>query len=251
MNQTYLLPVIQRKLEEEEKYVSRRFLENPRITEVNDITIQQVKNMGNLFMYDASSIDYRIKFSQMMDYFLQDSSYIETDEPEALQVNIPEFRDSQHDITERKYFRYRLEKEGGISRTRKSVQTEKNAIREMLEESSYYDELGIEMKRETTEEKQNRQRRVKYVRLVEKPHIVQIINLETGEERYIDIRNSKHFEDLDMSNAIQVNKEEIEDLTQIEKIRIAERTRSSVYGAGIKSILGIQKNPEQIKDNQK
>lgn len=251
MEQTYLLPVIQRKLEAEGKYVSRRFLENPRITEVNDITIQQVKNMGNLFMYDPLSLSYEIKFNEMMDYFLQDSSYMETDKQGALQVNIPEFRDSQHEIIKKEYLRYSLRKEGGIARTRKRIQTGGKTIQEMLKESSDYDEFGIELQRETIEEKQKQQRRIKYVRLAEKPHIVQITDLETGEERYIDIRNSDHFENLDMSNAVRVSKEEMEDLTKIEKIRIAERTSSSVYGAGIRALLGMQKNIEQVNDNQK
>jgi len=251
MKQTYLLPVIQRNLEIEGKYISERLLGNPRITEVNDMTTQQVKNMGNLFMYDPLSIDYEIKFNQMMEYFLLDPSYIRTDEPRALQVNIPEFRDSQQDITKKEKIQYELAEEGRIARTRKRLQIQEGTIQEWLEESSLYDETGIELQRETTEEKQNRQRKVKYVRLIEKPHIIQIINLETGEEKYVDIRNSKHFENLDIAGATQIEKEKIEELTPIEKIRIAERTRSSVYGAGIKSILGMQEELEQTSENQK
>lgn len=143
MKQNYLLPAIQRKLESDGKYISRGILGNPRVTEINDITTQYVKRMGNLFMYDPFSSIYEDKFNHMMDYFLQDSSY---------------------------------------------------------------DEFGIELQREATEEKQNRQRRVKYVRVAGKPHIVQIIDLDTGEERFIDIRSSEQFENLDLSDATQVKK---------------------------------------------
>ena len=69
MKQNYLLPVLQEKLEIERKYASRKILRNPRITEINDTTVQYVKRMGNLFMYDSLSPIYRTKFSQMMDYF--------------------------------------------------------------------------------------------------------------------------------------------------------------------------------------
>lgn len=107
------------------------------------------------------------------------------------------------------------------------------------------------MEKEITEEKQNRKRRVRYVRLAGKPHIVQIIDLDTGKERYIDIRDSEHFEDLDLSNAVQVEKEEIADLTQIEKIRITERTSNSVYGEGIKTLLGMQINLDQVSPDER
>lgn len=251
MKQNYLLPVIQRKLESEGKYISRRILGNPRITEVNDITIQYVKNMGNLFMYDPLSIIYDIKFNHMMDYFLQDASYIETDSYGVLQVNLPEYEDSEYEITQKEYLRYEIDREGRMSRTRKRIQTEKDSIQEKLKEFSSYDEFGIEMERETTEEKQNRQRRVRHVRVPEKPHIIQIIDLDTGEERYIDIRNSEHFENLDISNAVQIEKEEMADLTQIEKIRIAERNSHSVYGEGIKSLLGMQINLDQVSPDER
>lgn len=251
MKQNYLLPVIQRKLESEGKYISRRVLENPRITEVNDITTQYVRRMGNLFMYDPLSIIYDIKFNHMMNYFLQDASYIKTDSYEALQVNLPEYRDAEHEITKNEYLRYEIGKEGRMSRTRKRVQTEKASIQERIQEISIYDEFGIEMERETTEEKQNRQRRVRHVRVPEKPHIIQIIDLDTGEERYIDIRNSEHFENLDISNAVQIEKEEMADLTQIEEIRIAERNSHSVYGKGIKSLLGMQINLDQVSSGER
>lgn len=251
MKQNYLLPVLQEKLEIERKYASRKILRNPRITEINDTTVQYVKRMGNLFMYDSLSPIYRTKFSQMMDYFLQDASYIETDKYGALQVNLPEYRDAEHDITKKEYLRYEVDEEGRISKIRERVQTERASVQERLKEFSSYDEFGIEMKREITEEKNNRQRRARYMRLAEKPHIVQIIDLDTGKERYIDIRDSKHFEDLDLSNAVQVEKEEIADLTQIEKIRIAERTSNSVYGEGIKTLLGMQINLNQVSPDER
>lgn len=213
MKQNYLLPVIQRKLDLEGKFVSGRVRSNPRITEINNTTTQYVRRMGNLFMYDPLSIIYDIKFNQMMNYFLQDASYIETDQYGALQVNLPEYRDAEHDIAKKEYLRYEVDEEGRMSRTRK--------------------------------------RRVRYVRLAGKPHIVQIIDLDTGKERYIDIRDSEHFEDLDLSNAVQVEKEEIADLTQIEKIRITERTSNSVYGEGIKTLLGMQINLDQVSPDER
>lgn len=125
MKQNYLLPVIQRKLDLEGKFVSGRVRSNPRITEINNTTTQYVRRMGNLFMYDPLSIIYDIKFNQMMNYFLQDASYIETDQYGALQVNLPEYRDAEHDIAKKEYLRYEVDEEGRMSRTRKRVQTEK------------------------------------------------------------------------------------------------------------------------------
>lgn len=247
MKQNYLLPAIQRKLESEEKYISRRILGNPRITEINDITTQYVKRMGNLFMYNSLSSIYDVKFNQMMDYFLQDPSYIETNGYRAIQVNLPEYRDSEHGITKKEYLRYKVDEEGRMSRTRKRVLTKRASIQERLKELASYDKFGIELQRETTEKKQNnRQKRIRYVRVAGKPHIVQIIDLDTGKERYIDIRDSEHFEDLDLSNAMRVKKEEIEDLTPVEKIRIIERTSNSVYGEGIRTILGMQINLDLV-----
>lgn len=251
MKQNYLLPAIQRKLESDGKYISRGILGNPRVTEINDITTQYVKSMGNLFMYDPFTATYEKALNQMMDYFLQDSSYIETDKYGAMQVNLPEYIDSEHDITKKEYLRYKVDEEGKISRTRERIQTERASIQEKLKEISCYDEFGIELQREATEEKQNRQRRVKYVRLDGKPHIVQIIDLDTGEERYIDIRDSEHFEDLDLFNATQVKKDEIVDLTSAEKMRIIERTSNSVYGEGIRKILGMQINLGQVNPTER
>lgn len=250
MRENYLLPVLQRKLELEWKYVSKRILGNPRITEVNHITTQYVKGMGNLFMYEPFSTIYEMKFNSMMDYFLQDSTYIETDRYGTMQVNLPEYRDGEHDITKKEFLKYKAE-EAGISRIRKRVQTEKDYEKERLEELSSYDVFGIEKQREVEEEKEDKKRRVRYVRLDGKPHIIQVINLNTGEEKYIDIRNSEHIEDLDLSNAIQIEKEKIADLTQIEKIRIAERTSKSVYGEGIRTMLGMQINLEQANHGEK
>lgn len=75
------------------------------------------------------------------------------------------------------------------------------------------------------------------------------INVEKdwlGETKYYDLRNEECFEEIEKGEEIQ----EATEMTNVEKIRLAERTRYSIYGAGIEKILGLQeKMSNQEKEN--
>ena len=83
---------------------------------------------------------------------------------------------------------------------------------------------------------------------MEKSYVSPIIQREL-ERQYVDgiklfdTRNSNSFENLDLSKGEEVDREK--QLTKIDKIRIAERTRNSIYGDGIKKILGFEMEKDQ------
>ena len=244
MKETYLLPIIQREIERE--YPSIQILKNPRITEINNIIIEQAKNTGNVFMYDPLSDIYETKLSEMIRFLLRSSNYIEIDQYGSIQINFPEYIDTENGENRKEYIKFSAKENRKMLKVREKIELEPKTGPKRIEESFNFDEFGIELKREVTEKNTHGEKRIKYERLDDKPHIIKLTNSVTGEIKYLDIRDSEHFENLDILNSKQLKKEEIEDLTQIEKIRMIEKTSKSVYAEGIRTILGMQINLDQV-----
>ncbi len=105
---------------------------------------------------------------------------------------------------------------------------------------------GIEVQRKRVETGTHGTEETEYRRSEENPCIVEVQDSSIGRKLF-DIRNSNSFENLDLSKGEEVDREK--QLTKIDKIRIAERTRNSIYGVGIKKILGFEMEKDQKRSD--
>lgn len=243
MRESYLAPIIEYRLKRE--FANERIFRNPRITEVNDITIDLAKETGTVFMYEPGSILYEEKLRKMVEYYIDNPTYMEVDKYGGIKINLPEYMSFDNDYNKQEHVRYESEGAGRISRTKFRVEKGVDIGQKTMNEHSLYDENGIEMQKELTIVSKMEETRKKYIRVEGKPHIIQETDLATGEIRFLNMVDSEHFEDLDIEHAKEIKESEIKDLTPVEKIRISERTSRSVYGEGIKKLLGMQVNMGQ------
>lgn len=244
---SYLIPIIQYRLERD--FANSAIFRNPRISEINDITKELAKRTGNVVFYKEDPYIYEMKLRKMIEYHVSNPTYLEVEKYGEIKVNIPEYMDFENKINRKEYLIYQNEGFGKISRARFRFEQERSDTKS-LNENSLFNEDGIEIKREVTIVKNNEEERKRYIRMDGKPHIIEEKDLTTGEIKYFDIRETQNFENLDLKKAKEVNLEETELLTPVERIRLAERTRYSVYGDGIKKILGMDVNRNQRDSNE-
>ena len=242
MEKSYVSPIIQRELERQ--YVDERILENPRSSEINDITLSLLKKMGNVFMYEGSIL-YEAKLRNMVEYLIQGTNYLEVDERGAVRIKLPEYCDSENEINRKEQIVYQNQSKGGLRKIRRRME-QQQGDKSILEETSYYNAEGIEVQRKRVETGTHGTEETEYRRSEENPCIVEVQDSSIGRKLF-DIRNSNSFENLDLSKGEEVDREK--QLTKIDKIRIAERTRNSIYGVGIKKILGFEMEKDQKRSD--
>ena len=245
--ESYLLSEVQYTLERQ--FTNRDLLRNPRISEINDITIRLAEKTGTVSLYEPGSYIHEQKLRQMIMWYLDNPTYIEIDKFGEVKVNIPEYIDFENEINKKEYYLFQIAGEGKIARTRFKFEKKGNTEIKSINEKSFYDKNGIEIRREVRKLDNDVETKRRYTRMDGKPNVIQEENLTTGEIRFFDIKDSEHFENLDISLGKEVKKEETKMLTPVERIRLAERTRYSVYGDGIKEMLGMYINVDERKSD--
>ncbi len=239
----YISPLIANYLKT--KFVDERILQNPRAREIENIMVEQAKKVGTVFMYKELDI-YEQKITEMLTYLMNSGDFLKVDKDGSVVINFPEKINVEKDCHEKEKITFKYASEKRILKERIKKEKQGNKIKEEIQHSEY-DENGIEISQEENYIIDNiLTQRIQRIRSLEKPHIIKENNVLLGETKYYDLRNEEYFEEIEKGEEIQ----EATEMTNVEKIRLAERTRYSIYGAGIEKILGLQeKMSNQEKEN--
>lgn len=229
MEKNYISPIILNELKKE--YAYYKILSNPRISEIEELTFSTAENMG-LLPENRNCLQYRIRIIPRIEMLLS-SHFLKVDRMGNIIVTLP-FKwpqDEQEIIT------YMIDQEDVMKRIKEK--TVKGKIEEKI--VSYINEEGIEIKQEIS----NRKGMIHLERMEQYPHIVRA-NVRNREE-YFDISNLEHPEDISVKGAVKKNKDEISEISNVDKIRIVEKTKNTPYEDGIKNMYGMKKEINKVQ----
>lgn len=242
MKSISLIPMINKKLSDE--FCSRRIMDNPRMTEVDDILLSIAINYGTM-LEERSLLDpYCMGKLQDRAYHLLYMSDIIEVVGVNLRVTMPVSTRMDSEYSRSEVIDYEPVQEGYLKRTRRITEKDSSKNKESISVSIINGD-GIEIERRTTVREGSEETTFVYQRIIGNPNVVKRTTDGIHEETFYDMTKSNKFEDLVDLEETKIDKEQIKPMNEEQKRSILENNRYSDYIEGIKKIIGKQKTVDE------
>lgn len=245
MKSISLIPMINKKLSD--KFCSRRIMDNPRMSEVDDVLLSIAINYGTM-LEERSLLDpYFMRKLQDRAYHLLHMSNIIEVVGGNLRVTMPVSTRMGSEYSRSEVIDYEPIQEGYLKRTHSITEKDSASKSKETVSVSIINEDGIEIERRTTVKEGLEDKTLVYQRMIGNPNIVKRTTDGIHEETFYDMTKSNKFENLVALKETKIPKEEVKPMNEEQQRIILENNKYSDYIEGIKKIVGKQKAVEDTE----